>query len=144
MAGDAVVFKQDSEYYEHFYNELKPNVHYIPIRADLSDLVEKIRWAKAHDTEVRQIGSNGRLYATENLLPKDIICYHAVLLKVRLNFYVIKITDVIKLYSHMQKWSQKLINPVRILHNMTLLTPSKSADKHSSCPCSQSSLHSEL
>lgn len=52
LAGDSVVLKQDSGYYEHFYNELRPWEHYIPIRADLGDLLEKIQWAREHDEEV--------------------------------------------------------------------------------------------
>lgn len=52
LAGDSVVLKQDSSYYEHFYNELRPWTHYIPIRADLGDLLEKIQWAREHDEEV--------------------------------------------------------------------------------------------
>ena len=52
LAGDAVVFKQDSSYYEHFYNELEPWVHYIPLKSDLSDVIEKIEWARSHDEEV--------------------------------------------------------------------------------------------
>lgn len=52
LAGDSVVLKQDSGYYEHFYNELRPWEHYIPIRADLGDLLEKIQWARDHDEEV--------------------------------------------------------------------------------------------
>lgn len=52
LAGDSVVLKQDSSYYEHFYNELRPWTHYIPIRADLGDLLEKIQWARQHDEEV--------------------------------------------------------------------------------------------
>jgi len=78
----SILLVQDSPYYEHFYSDLKPDVHYIPIKADLSDLIEKIQWAKTHDAEVKQIGLNGRRYATHHLLPKDIVCYHAVLLKV--------------------------------------------------------------
>lgn len=53
LAGGSVVFKQDSGYYEHFYNELRPWEHYLPIRADLGDLLEKIRWARSHDEEVK-------------------------------------------------------------------------------------------
>ncbi|WAR13233.1 PLGT2-like protein [Mya arenaria] len=49
LAGDAVVFKQESEYYEFFYKELEPFVHYIPFKHDLSDLREKIQWAKEND-----------------------------------------------------------------------------------------------
>ena len=55
LAGDSVVLKQDSSYYEHFYNELRPWEHYVPIRADLGDLLEKIEWARDHDEEVTMI-----------------------------------------------------------------------------------------
>lgn len=52
IAGDSLVFKQDSEYYEHFYKELKPWVHYIPFKRDSSDLVKHLQWAISHDEEV--------------------------------------------------------------------------------------------
>lgn len=52
LAGDSVVLKQDSIYYEHFYNELRPWEHYVPVRADLGDLLEKIQWARQHDEDV--------------------------------------------------------------------------------------------
>ena len=52
LAGDSVVLKQDSEYYEHFYKRLSPWKHYIPLKHDLSDLLEKIQWARDHDAEV--------------------------------------------------------------------------------------------
>ena len=53
LAGDSLVLKQDSNYYEHFYKDLKPFEHYVPFKRDLSDLLEKIQWAKDHDEEVR-------------------------------------------------------------------------------------------
>lgn len=53
MAGGSLILKQESNYYEHFYNQLKPYEHFIPLKPDLSDVVEKIRWAKDHDEEVR-------------------------------------------------------------------------------------------
>ena len=53
LVGDAVVFKQDSPYYEHFYKDLTPGVHYIEFKRDLSDLEEKLRWAKKNDDKVR-------------------------------------------------------------------------------------------
>lgn len=52
MGGNSVVLKQDSPYYEHFYKSLEPGKHYIPFKRDLSDLREKILWAKSHDEEV--------------------------------------------------------------------------------------------
>ena len=55
LAGDATVLKQDSEYYEHFYKDMTPWVHYVPFKRDLSDLEERIIWLKNHDKEVRVI-----------------------------------------------------------------------------------------
>jgi hypothetical protein len=52
LAGNSAVFKQDSIYYEHFYKDLKPFVHYIPCKKDLSDLLDKLQWAKENDEEV--------------------------------------------------------------------------------------------
>jgi hypothetical protein len=52
LAGDSLVFKMDSEYYEHFYKELEPWVHYIPFKKDLSDLQKNLEWAKANDKKV--------------------------------------------------------------------------------------------
>ena len=80
-----MVFKQDSDYYEHFYSDLKPGVHYVPVKADLRDVVDKVKWARKNDEIVKQIGINGRQYAVDHLLPKDIFCYHAVLFQVHSN-----------------------------------------------------------
>lgn len=109
LAGDALVLKQDSSYYEHFYSELKPKQHYLPFKQDLSDLLEKIQWAKDNNAEVgflslllhiyfilyliiitnrnfdfqaRKMAQAGQQYVRDNLLGKDIFCYHAVLFKV--------------------------------------------------------------
>ncbi|XP_015600505.1 KDEL motif-containing protein 1 [Cephus cinctus] len=97
LAGDSLVFKQDSKYYEYFYKDLRPYEHYVPVKRDLSDLVEKILWAKKHDQEAYKISRTGRQYARKNLLPQNIICYHVVLL---------------------QEWRKRLKNRVNILPNM--------------------------
>ena len=56
MLGDALVMKQESEYYEHFYRQLEPNKHYMPLKHDLSDVPEKVRWAKENDEKARKTG----------------------------------------------------------------------------------------
>ena len=53
LAGNSVVLKQDSYYYEHFYKELKPYEHYVPFKRDLSNLLEQIQWSKDNDEKVR-------------------------------------------------------------------------------------------
>ncbi|GAV08303.1 hypothetical protein RvY_18018 [Ramazzottius varieornatus] len=114
LAGDSLVFKQDSQYYEHFYNDLQPGVHYIPVKRDLSDLEEKLEWAKTHDEEARVIAKRGSDYARNNLLPHNIFCYYTLLI---------------------EKWSRSVSSPpsvvpkrfTEIAQPATMLT----------CPCQQ-------
>jgi len=68
-------FKQDSPDIMCFYPELKAWKHYIPVRRDLSDLCEKIQWARAHDDEARQIALNARDFALTHLMPEHILEY---------------------------------------------------------------------
>lgn len=41
-----------------YFPLLKPYIDHVPVKADLSDLEEKIRWCRDHDDECRQIGEN--------------------------------------------------------------------------------------
>lgn len=52
------------------------------MKRDLSDLVDKVRWARDNDAEARKIVLAGQEYARNNLLPQNVLCYHIVLLKV--------------------------------------------------------------
>lgn len=88
LAGDSIVFKQDSPYYEHFYKELKPFIHYVPFKRDLSDLTTKIKWAMDNNEDAKEIAQNGQSFARDNLMPKDVFCYYAVALNVS-NFFFI-------------------------------------------------------
>ncbi|EDO47272.1 predicted protein [Nematostella vectensis] len=81
MGGDALVLKQDSPYYEHFYKELKPWVHYVPFKRDLSDLEERLKWAIANDDKAQKIARQAQEFARENLQSKDVFCYHWTLFK---------------------------------------------------------------
>ena len=48
-----------------YYDELIPWVNYVPVKSDMSDLVEKIHWLIHHDDEAMQIGINGRKLASK-------------------------------------------------------------------------------
>ncbi|RVE48818.1 hypothetical protein evm_006592 [Chilo suppressalis] len=98
LAGGGMVLKQDSPYYEHFYNQLRAWEHYVPVFRDLSDLKERVLWARKHDDAARTIAQNAQKFANENLLPQHIICYHAVLFS---------------------KWSKKIKSEVTINDDMT-------------------------
>lgn len=77
LAGGSLIFKPESKYFEHFYKDLQPFVHYIPVQSDLSDLVEKIQWAQKNDDKAEQIAKNGQKFANEKISPINIFCYHA-------------------------------------------------------------------
>lgn len=86
-----MVFKHDSIYYEHFYKQLQPWVHYIPFEADLSDLLEKIQWARDHDEEVHHPHSHthisGSHMNTKYCILKCLLeqtCYQFMLFKLLL------------------------------------------------------------
>ncbi|XP_061230600.1 protein O-glucosyltransferase 3 isoform X1 [Neopsephotus bourkii] len=76
LLGDSLVLKQDSQYYEHFYIGLKPWKHYVPIKRNLEDLLEKIKWAKENDEKARGIAKEGQLMARELLQPHRLYCYY--------------------------------------------------------------------
>lgn len=88
LAGNALVFKQDSSFYEYFYKKLKPMHHYVPVNRDLSNLVEKIQWAKQNDEVARKIARQAQQFANEHLTPDKVLCYHVTLLKVNSKIYL--------------------------------------------------------
>lgn len=75
LLSNCAVFKHDSPYLLWFHSALRPWIHYIPIKQDLSDVFEKLQWAKDHDEEVKQIAENGRQFAKENLMPEHLYLY---------------------------------------------------------------------
>ncbi|XP_069615182.1 protein O-glucosyltransferase 3 [Ranitomeya imitator] len=76
MLGDSLVLKQESQYYEHFYSNLKPGKHYIPIKRHLGDLLDKIKWAKENDDEMKKIAKEGQSLARDLLQPHRLYCYY--------------------------------------------------------------------
>lgn len=75
MFSNSVILKVDSEYVEHFYHKLKPWVHYIPIKADLSDLIQRIIWCRKNDDICKQIAKNAYEFAIENFTPEKTFDY---------------------------------------------------------------------
>lgn len=58
-----VIFMQKTACQEWFAPLLQPWKHYIPVKGDLSDLVEKIGWARDNKEEARRISDNARGFA---------------------------------------------------------------------------------
>lgn len=59
------VLKVASRYGFHqwYYDRLKPWEHYVPVAADLSDLLERIEWVRANDREAAEIARRGQAFA---------------------------------------------------------------------------------
>jgi hypothetical protein len=53
-----------------FLKFAKPFVHYIPIRYDLEDLLEKIDWVRTHDAEAKQIAQQALQFSKDHFNPE--------------------------------------------------------------------------
>ena len=51
---------------------LRPYVHYIPLKDDLSNVEEQVQWMIDHDVEAEQIANNGRLWMTDLVFHPDV------------------------------------------------------------------------
>ena len=61
------VLKVESQlgFRQWYHERLRPFEHYVPVKPDMSDLLEQWEWAMAHDAEARQIAANGQALARE-------------------------------------------------------------------------------
>jgi hypothetical protein len=50
-------------YRQWYYDRIRPFEHYVPVRSDMSDLLEKIEWVRSHDKEAQEIARNGQAFA---------------------------------------------------------------------------------
>jgi hypothetical protein len=61
------LFVQQRRWKEYFTDELRPMVHYIPVREDLGDLARQLDWAEAHPAEAQQIAERAREFTLRRL-----------------------------------------------------------------------------
>lgn len=67
MFSGRVIFLIERRYEEWFYPELKPWVHYVPVKQDLSDLLENIEIVKNSPDLEKNIGQQCQDFALSNL-----------------------------------------------------------------------------
>lgn len=60
-------------YIEYFYKHLVPYQHYIPVKEDLSDLLEQVQWCRSHPQQASEIGANALLFAKEHFSLENIL-----------------------------------------------------------------------
>lgn len=56
------VIKIDSfqNYSQWYYNQLTPWKHFVPVKSDMSDLIQKLDWCKTHDSECEEIAKRAQ------------------------------------------------------------------------------------
>lgn len=86
--GNSLLFKPDSRWFQWYYSAMQPYVHYIPVKQDLSDLVDALHWAMDHDKEAKTIAHNCREFALSHITLADdlLYLYHLIVKYSRLNF----------------------------------------------------------
>lgn len=67
MNSNRLIFMQDRFYKTFIEEHLKPFEHYIPVKYDFSDLIDKIQWAENHPKESEGINKNMFEFASKNL-----------------------------------------------------------------------------
>lgn len=67
MLTKSVILRVKSDFIHWCDNELQPNVHYVEVNADLSNLQERVEWCKTHDAECKQIAANAYKFAKKAL-----------------------------------------------------------------------------
>lgn len=68
--------------------QLTDGVHYIKVKPDLSDLLDKIEWAYENDDEARAIAENGRRLTTKKFDVNNLQVYNAFLMMEYQNLFV--------------------------------------------------------
>ena len=58
-----------------YYNLIKAYIHFVPLKEDLSDLIDQLQWVKSHDNEAKQIADNATRFVLENLNPDCLYMY---------------------------------------------------------------------
>lgn len=75
LESGACILLAASKYKLWYRDMLVPFVHYVPVKADLSDLIDRIRWCKANDNKCKKIASNALTFAKTYLTKNGILDY---------------------------------------------------------------------
>lgn len=73
LSSGSVVLLAESQWQMWYYPFLKAYEHYVPVKEDLSDLIDKIEWCKANDAKCEQIARNARAFYYKYLDTRGIL-----------------------------------------------------------------------
>jgi len=120
----SVILKVGSEWNIWYSNMLKPNYHYIPIKSDLSDLIEKIKWCKSNDKKCKQIATNAKKFYNKYLSETAILDFLQNLIvdmKSQIGNYNYNVKSPLQIMLNYEKRQLRLVYPEinRKVENLT-------------------------
>jgi len=86
----STILMVESQWKLWYSDMLEPYKHYIPIKGDMSDLLDKIKWCRDNDDECKKIAENGKLFYNTYLQRNGVLDY--------LQKMVIDINDEVDIY----------------------------------------------
>lgn len=104
LLSNSVCFKQKSNEIQWFYSAIKPYEHYIPLENDMSDLIEKIKWARSSDEICLKISKNATDFVLNNLMLEDNYLYLYNVLETYSSYLKIDKNDLIKNTHNNSNW----------------------------------------
>merc|ERR1712048_822855 len=75
LSSGALVFLQENSDMDLIHAWMTPWVHFVPVRNDLSDLVQKVDYMIAHDGEAQRIANAGYMFFKANVTRASTACY---------------------------------------------------------------------
>ena len=75
MSMGCCILLADSKYRLWFRSLMKPMVEYVPIKADLSDLIERIQWCRKNDKVCKKIAKNAKNFYLKYLQKDGVLDY---------------------------------------------------------------------
>lgn len=63
----------DRNYIEYFQDDLKPYKHYIPVKMDLSDLLDQVKWMQNNEKKCEEIANNAFEFAIKNFSEEKLL-----------------------------------------------------------------------
>ncbi|CCV02395.1 putative tyrosine protein kinase [Armadillidium vulgare iridescent virus] len=96
-----------------FFDKIKPYIHFVPVKSDLSDLIEKIQWCRDNDEECKLIAENAKQFYKDWLSKESILDYlQSIFIKIRLQNKVCVVYGEDPLQTQMIMQKEFLLNKV--------------------------------
>jgi hypothetical protein len=81
LLSNSLVLKQMTPNVQWYYKGLKPYEHFVPVKEDLSDLLDQITWAQTHDVQAQQIAETATAFIKNEVTIEDTFVYMTHLLR---------------------------------------------------------------